>query len=168
MDALYGITTTTLVVLSSFTLAIFQVLLDAVIKKEKYHHSLLSKYTDFDNNFKYDCEVSIKYILSERYEKLQNLYTELKNISRIEFYLLLIVVFLSALSILFVLLHGIFQFEWITIKLIFSFNIVAMIIYIYSFISFIIRLMDRKKQINIYAQKVIDFLNNIKTADNIN
>jgi hypothetical protein len=42
-----------------------------------------------------------------------------------EFILLLIVVFLSAVSILLVLLQGIYKFEWISVKIIFSIDLLA-------------------------------------------
>jgi hypothetical protein len=48
VDIFYGIATTTLVVLSSFTLAIFQFFSSSVIKKATDNHQRLSKYTNLD------------------------------------------------------------------------------------------------------------------------
>lgn len=157
MDIFYGITTTTLVVLSSFTLAIFQFLSSSVIKQAKDNHKRLSKYTNLDGNFEYDCDVAIKYDLVGRYDKLQNNIASISKDFELEFILLLLVVFASAFSILFVLLHGIYKYEWITVELIFIVDLIAMILYMYAFISFIFRWSIRKNKVTRHINKIDDF-----------
>ncbi len=158
MDLFYGTVTTTLVVLSSFTLAIFQFLTTAIIKKVKDSHSRLSKYTNPDGDFEYKCNIAIKYDLAGRYDKLQASFKPIIKYFELEFTLLLFVVLLSAFSVLLVLLHGIYQFERITIKVIFSVNLIAIIIYIYAFIALISRWFVRKSQVKKHINNINDFL----------
>lgn len=165
MDIFYGIATTTLVVLSSFTLAIFQYLSSSVIKKAKDNHQRLSKYTNLDGGFEYDCNSIIKYDLIGRYDKLQNNITRIRKSFEREIFLLLLVVFASALAILFVLLHGIYQFKWITVEFIFGIDLIAMLFYIYAFISFLYRWLSRKKKVVQHINKIDDFFIKIQIAE---
>lgn len=167
MDIFYGIVTTTLVVLSSFTLAIFQFLATSIIKKAKDSHNRLSKYTNPDGKFEYECNTAIKYDLAGRYDKLQSSFKTIVKYFELEFILLLIVVFLSALSILLVLLHGIYQFELITVKFIFSVDLIAIIFYMYAFISFIIRWFFRKSKVKKHVNNIDDFLLRIQTEKQV-
>lgn len=167
MDVFYGIVTTTLVVLSSFTLAIFQFLSISIIKKAKNSHSRLSKYTSPDGSFKYECDIAIKYDLAGRYDKLQSSFKPIIKYFELEFILLLFVVLLSTFSILLVLLHGIYQFEWITLKFIFSVDLIAIIFYMCAFISFTIRWFFRKSKVKKHTNNIDDFLLRIQTEKQV-
>lgn len=167
MDVFYGIVTTTLVVLSSFTLAIFQFLATSIIKKAKDSHNRLSKYTSHDGDFEYECNIAIKYDLAGRYDKLQSSFRPIIKDFELEFILLLFVVLLSAFSIVLVLFHGIYQFEWITIKSIFSVDLIAIIFYMYAFISFIIRWFFRKSKVKKHTNNIDDFLLRIQTEKQV-
>lgn len=168
MEIFYGIVTTTLVVLSSFTLAIFQFLATSIIKKAKDSHDRLSKYTSHNGKFEYECNVAIKYDLAGRYDKLQSSFKPITKYFELEFVLLLFVVMLSAFSILLVLLYGIYRLEWITIKLVFSVDLIAIVFYMCAFISFIIRWFFRKSKVKKHANNIDDFLLRIQTEKQVN
>jgi hypothetical protein len=93
MEIFYGIVTTTLVVLSSFTLAIFQFFATAIIKKAKDSHNRLSRYTNSENELTHQCDATAIYDLTAQYDRLKNSFKLLERNFEREFFLLLIVVF---------------------------------------------------------------------------
>lgn len=167
MEHFYGITTTTLVVLSSFSLAVFQLFFDSVIKPAKSRHESLKEYSDLDGNFDYECSESIKYDLSGRYDELKEDYKKISRNSEIEIILLLFVVFMSSVSIFYALLHGIYEYEWGSEKIILSINLVAITFYIYAFTSFVIKWNLRKKKVSLYVRNVEQFFIKINTEKRI-
>ena len=167
IDAFYGITTTTLIVLSSFTLTIFQWLSASNVKKIEDYHNRLSGYSDNDGNFTYECIDAIRYDLVGKHDKLQNDFKQLCQPLEGESIALLIVVFISAISIFLVLLHGIYQFDWITFQRILGLNLFAIVIYLGAFVSFVIRRFKRRKQITQYGIDIRSFLTKITIADGL-
>ena len=167
VDSFYGITTTTLIVLSSFTMAMFQLLVSSSAKKAENYRNRLSKYSNNDGEFNYECVASAKYDLTGKHDKLKNNFKKISKPLEFELFVLLLVVLISAVSILFVLLHGIYQHEWITTKLIFGSNLVAIVIYLTAFVSFIFRWYFRKKNISQYKNDISNFLTNIKISDSL-
>jgi hypothetical protein len=91
MEIFYGIVTTTLVVLSSFTLAIFQFFATAIIKKAKDSHNRLSRYTNSENELTHQCDATAIYDLTAQYDRLKNSFKLLERNFEREFFLLLAV-----------------------------------------------------------------------------
>lgn len=168
IDAFYGITTTTLIVLSSFTLTIFQWLGASSVKKIESHHNRLLEYSDNDGNLTYECIDAIKYDLVGKHDKLQNDFKQMSQPLEGESIVLLIVVFISAISIFLVLLHGVCQFDWITPKVILDLNLFAIVIYLLAFVTFVIRRFKRRKKITQYGIDIRSFLTKITIADGLN
>jgi hypothetical protein len=167
MEIFYGIVTTTLVVLSSFTLAIFQFLATAIIKKAQDSHNRLSRYTNSENELTHQCDATAIYDLTAQYDRLKNSFKLLERNFEMEFILLLIVVFLSAVSIFLVLLQGIFKYEWISVKIIFYIDLPAIVVYMITFILFVFRLGKRNNEVKKHIKNIDDFLTRIKISDKI-
>jgi hypothetical protein len=75
--------------------------------------------------------------------------------------------FVSIVSILLVLLQGIYKFEWISVKIIFSIDLLAIGVYLCAFISFTIRLYKRNNEVKKHIKNIDDFLTRIKISDKI-
>jgi hypothetical protein len=67
------------------------------------------------------------------------------------------VVFLSAVSIFLVLLQGIFKYEWISVKIIFYIDLLAIVVYMITFILFMFRLGKRNNEVKKHIKMKLFF-----------
>lgn len=158
----YGITTTTLVVLSSTTLLVFKYFVDSVKSKAKLCKDSINEL----NNKEKICSTRILDVLGVNSVALRHKY---KNIStdvnqEREHFLLFLVVFLSAISIFLTLLSGIFSLS-LDIKWILFINLLSIIIYIFAFLRLLYSTFKKNKSLGILDSESKMF---IKSIDDTN
>ena len=167
IDIFYGITTTTLVVLSSATLAVFQFFSSSIAKKIESGNDRLKEIVGNNGQLSQVCDDlddSIKFALVTKYDELKNKYTEIKATIDHEIMALFLVIFCAAVSIFLVLFSGVFPEYALTAKSILVINFLSIIIYIIAFISFVIRILLQRKELIAYNKGVDEFLSMYKRA----
>ncbi len=143
INIFYGITTTTLVVLSSTALVVFKYIIDSIQSDAK---SCDDSIKELDNKEK-ACDDAVSDILGNNTQILKTKYENLStNITNIfwEYYALFLVIFLSAISILVTLSSGVFDLS-ISIKWILSINLLSIIIYIAAFLGLLWNVRQKKR-----------------------
>lgn len=163
IDIFYGITTTTLVVLSSATLVVFNHQIDSLQSNIK---SCENSIKELDNKEKI-CDEQVLSVLGVNTGSLSLKYENfLPNIVR-EYLALFLVIFLSAISILLTLLSGVFNISTaiISIKGILSINLLSIIIYIGAFVSLFLNVRKKKHSLKTITAESEMF---IKSIDDTN
>ncbi len=148
VEQFYGITTTTLVVLSSATLVIFQFLLADFNKKLEQLNNKLVQLISLKDNTK-NIDISNSFSIKSKVDELKNKIKKYEKPLRIEFFLFFIIIFYSSLSVFIVLLNSVFDNISIDIRVILLINLLAIIIYICAFLSLVFRLINRRKKVRL-------------------
>lgn len=161
-DAFYGITTTTLVVLSSTTLAVFQFLSTSVVKKIESYNEQSKKAINKNHNISEDARI----LIYDDYEKLQANYSKLKEPLMFEIMVLFVVILSAAVSVFLVLLNGVLfkplgEENIVSIYIILNINLFAILLFIVVFCSFLIRIYNRRKGILSHGESVDEFLKKV-------
>lgn len=170
ISGFYGITTTTLVVLSSATLAIFQYLSTSAINELNKYNNKLQVVTDDNGQLDKSClsfSSDAISILETSHDKLQRKFKKYNKNLEVEIYALFIVIFLSAISILIVLFTAVFPVYGFDVSYIFGLNLVSIILFLISYLTFLVRLYRRRNHIRDYLAHVDDFLDNFDTEGDI-
>ncbi len=139
INIFYGITTTTLVVLSSTALVVFKYIIDS-IQSAKSCEDLIK---ELDNKEK-ACDDAVLDILGNNTQILKTKYENLSTNIFWEYDALFLVIFLSAISILVTLSSGVFDLS-ISIKWILSINLLSIIIYIAAFLGLLWDVRQKKR-----------------------
>ncbi len=137
INIFYGITTTTLVVLSSTALVVFKYIIDSIQSDAK---SCDDSIKELDNKEK----GAVLGILGNNTQILKTKYENLSTNIFWEYYALFLVIFLSAISILVTLSSGVFDLS-ISIKWILSINLLSIIIYIAAFLGLLWNVRQKKR-----------------------
>lgn len=140
INIFYGITTTTLVVLSSTALVVFKYIIDSIQSDAK---SCDDSIKELDNKEK-ACDDAVLDILGNNTQILKTKYENLSTNIFWEYYALFLVIFLSAISILVTLSSGVFDLS-ISIKWILSINLLSIIIYIAAFLGLLWNVRQKKR-----------------------
>lgn len=167
IDIFYGITTTTLVVLSSATLAVFQFFSSSVTRKLESHNNRLKEVVGDNGELNKNCDDlddSIKFALVTKYDELINKYSSLKSTIDYEIMVLFFVIFCASTSIMLVLFSGVFPEYAFTVKTILQINLISMVIYMMAFVSFVFRLVIQSKKLTVYNKEVDEFLSMFRRA----
>lgn len=137
INIFYGITTTTLVVLSSTALVVFKYIIDSIQSDAKSCDDSIKELDNKEKGAVLDILGNNTQILKTKYENLST------NIFR-EYCALFLVIFLSAISILVTLSSGVFDLS-ISIKWILSINLLSIIIYIAAFLGLLWNVRQKKR-----------------------
>ncbi len=137
INIFYGITTTTLVVLSSTALVVFKYIIDSIQSDAKSCDDSIKELDNKEKGAVLDILGNNTQILKTKYENLStNIFWE--------YYALFLVIFLSAISILVTLSSGVFDLS-ISIKWILSINLLSIIIYIAAFLGLLWNVRQKKR-----------------------
>lgn len=136
----YGITTTTLIVLSSVTWVIFQWFLTNLTTKIKNTQLLLTQsITEVVT-----CNKEVRLVIGAQHKRIHKDIQTLSKSIVLEQYLLIGILLLASLSVVLVLISGVFDLN-LSIKIILSINLMATVIYIVALLSLIFRASNRHK-----------------------
>lgn len=160
IEIFYGITTTTLVVLSSATLVVFNHLIDSIKFTAKSCEASITELVDKERA----SETGVLEISEANSEKLSSEYKNISTDVRWAYSALFLVIFLSAISILVTLVGGAFDLP-ISIKWILFINLLSIIIYIIAFVGLFLNVRLKKKSLGTITAESEMF---IKSIDNIN
>lgn len=144
IDIFYGITTTTLVVLSSATLVVFKYLTDSV---NSIANSCENSIKELDGKEK-TCGKEILIILGENSKILSRRRGSISTNAEWEYVVLFLVILLSAISIFLTLLSGVLGLN-LNIKWVLSINLLSIIIYISAFLRLLYSTSKKKKLLKI-------------------
>jgi hypothetical protein len=170
IDSFYGITTTTLVVLSSTTLAVFQFLSSTIVKKAEFYNEKLTRLINQNGVFNTIHKISpdARKLLNDDFEKLQNNYREIKEPLLFEIMVLFAVIFLAAVSIFIVLFNGAFvapRSALVSTNTILKINFFAISLFIGAFCAFLGRISVRRQKILSHGNNVDEFIKKVDIID---
>lgn len=142
IDIFYGITTTTLVVLSSTTLVVFKYFIDSINSAAGACKDSISQLDSKEKT----SDQSIIEILGKNSESLKSKHEGVSTVSNWEYQSLFLIIFLSSLSIFLTLLDGVLcDYIRINIKWVLFINLLSIIIYIVAFVSLFFDVRSRRK-----------------------
>lgn len=144
IDIFYGITTTTLVVLSSATLVVFKYLTDSVNSTAS---SCENSIKELDNKEK-TCGKEILIVLGKNSKILSRRHKNISTSAEWEYAALFLVILLSAISIFLTLLNGVFGLD-LNVKWVLAINLLSIIIYISAFLRLLYSTFNKKKLLKI-------------------
>jgi hypothetical protein len=148
VDIFYGITTTTLVVLTSVTLVVSQQLVSSIQSSAKLCKDSINEL----NSKEEACDKEILITLGHNTEVLLSKYQGISTNTGKAYLALYLVIFLSAVSIFLTLLSGVFDLS-IPVKCILFINLVSISIYIVAFLSLLLGVKDKKKCLKIITSE---------------
>lgn len=156
IDIFYGITTTTLIVLSSTTLVVFKYFIDAIQSAAKLCEDSIKQLDDKEQT----CNQKVLGILGSNSKTLSLKYENLSISIVWEYIALFLVIFLSSISILLTLINGVFDFS-MSIKWILSINLLSIIIYIVAFVGLFLKVQNKKKSLKTITTESEMFIKSI-------